>query len=193
MESGTTVFLNGASSSGKTSIAKALQEAMSEPYVHVGLDAFFDMVPTRYVVGEDPWTVTEAVGRMISGFHGAIVALVKAGNNVIVDHVLQETAWVRECAALLAPYRAVLVGVHCPLGELERREAARTDRSMGLAEFQFARVHAHLLYDLEVDTSTQSPEECAGRISAYLHGGHVPTAFHRLRDSLGVDGTPGRA
>ncbi len=184
MASGTTIFLNGASSSGKTSIAKALQEALSEPYLHVGLDAFFDMVPTRYVVGEHPWTVTETVSTMISGFHGAIAALVRAGNNVIVDHVLQEAAWVRECAALLAPVRAILVGVHCPLAELERREAARTDRSIGLAKFQWARVHAHQLYDLEVDTSTQDLKECAGKISAYVRAGHVPTAFRRLRDGF---------
>ena len=116
---------------------------------------------------------------MISGFHGAIAALVTAGNNVIVDHMLQEAAWGRECAALLAPFRAILVGVHCPLVELERREAARTDRSIGLAKFQWARVHAHQLYDLEVDTSTQRPEECAGHISTYLRAGQVPTAFRR--------------
>ncbi len=184
MASGTTIFLNGASSSGKTSIAKALQEALKEPYLHVGLDAFFEMVPTRYVVGEHPWTVTETVSTMISGFHGAIAALVRAGNNVIVDHVLQEAAWVRECAALLAPVPAILVGVHCPLAELERREAARTDRSIGLAKFQWARVHAHQLYDLEVDTSTQNQKECAEKISAYLRAGHVPTAFRRLRDGV---------
>ena len=187
MASGTMIFLNGASSSGKTSIAKVLQEILNEPYLHVALDAFFDMMPARYVIGDDPWAVTDPAGRMISGFHGAIAALAAAGNNVIVDHVLLEIAWVRECAALLAPFRSVFVGVHCSLAELERREAVRADRSIGLARFQHARVHAHHLYDLEVDTSTQSPEECAGRISAYLRDGHLPTAFGRLRDGVGAD------
>jgi chloramphenicol 3-O phosphotransferase len=193
MASGTTIFLNGASSSGKTAIAKALQETVTEPYLHVALDAFFDMVPIRYVVGENPWTITEAVGKMVCGFHGAIAALVTAGNNVIVDHVLQEAAWVRECATFLAPHRSILVGVHCPLAELERREAARPDRSIGLARFQWARVHAHQLYDVEVDTSKQSPEECARQISVYLRAGRVPTAFRRLRDGVGEVGSPCQA
>src|SRR5438094_108644 len=35
---GTIVLLNGASCSGKTSIARALQELMEEPWLHVGLD-----------------------------------------------------------------------------------------------------------------------------------------------------------
>ena len=47
MAPGTIIVLNGASSSGKTSIAKALPEALNEPYLHIGLDAFFDMVPGR--------------------------------------------------------------------------------------------------------------------------------------------------
>ena len=35
---GTIILLNGASSSGKTSILKALQDILEEPYVDAGLD-----------------------------------------------------------------------------------------------------------------------------------------------------------
>jgi chloramphenicol 3-O phosphotransferase len=140
MAPGKVIFLNGASSAGKTSLAKALQQILDEPYLHVALDTFFDMVPSRYVVGEEPWTITETVATMIAGFHRAIAALAEAGNNVIVDQVLPEPPWLRECAELLSDCQVVFVGVRCALAELERREAARGDRSPGLAQFQVARV-----------------------------------------------------
>ena len=38
MSEGTIIFLNGASSSGKTSIARALQRRLAEPYLLVGPD-----------------------------------------------------------------------------------------------------------------------------------------------------------
>ena len=32
------IYLNGPSSSGKTTLAKALQESLEEPYLHIGID-----------------------------------------------------------------------------------------------------------------------------------------------------------
>lgn len=42
------LLLNGAGSAGKTSIAKALQAITREPYLHVAMDAFLDMLPEVY-------------------------------------------------------------------------------------------------------------------------------------------------
>lgn len=47
MTIGTIIFLNGTSCSGKTSIAKAVQTLLPEPYLHVGLDYFEAMQPVR--------------------------------------------------------------------------------------------------------------------------------------------------
>jgi len=41
-------------------------------------------------------------------------------------------------------------------------------------------VHAPGIYDLEVDTSVLSPEECAGVIRQRLDDGPPPSAFQRL-------------
>jgi chloramphenicol 3-O phosphotransferase len=43
----TVVILNGVGSSGKSSIARALQDILDEPYLHVQMDAFLDMLPER--------------------------------------------------------------------------------------------------------------------------------------------------
>ncbi len=45
---GTILFLNGTSSSGKTSLIKAIQEKFDEPFLDMGLDKFIWMLPKRY-------------------------------------------------------------------------------------------------------------------------------------------------
>jgi chloramphenicol 3-O phosphotransferase len=42
-------------------------------------------------------------------------------------------------------------------------------------------VHIHRLYDLECDTTIETPLECARRIAAFLPGRPRPGAFDRLR------------
>ncbi|WJI61134.1 hypothetical protein NLY43_21245 [Mesorhizobium sp. C416B] len=39
------VLLNGVGSAGKSSIARALQTIATEPFLHVQMDAFIDMLP----------------------------------------------------------------------------------------------------------------------------------------------------
>ena len=43
------IYLNGTSSAGKSSIARALQERTDELYLHVQLDVFMQMVPPHVV------------------------------------------------------------------------------------------------------------------------------------------------
>lgn len=43
------VFLNGPSSAGKSSIAKAIQKLAPTPWLHIGLDTFIGMLPAQYL------------------------------------------------------------------------------------------------------------------------------------------------
>ena len=43
MTMGKVIFLNGPSSTGKTTIARLLQEKLPEPYMHVGIDKLIGM------------------------------------------------------------------------------------------------------------------------------------------------------
>ncbi len=175
MAAGTVVFLNGASSSGKTTLIQVLQKRMEGPVLNAGLDQFLWMLPGRYldrplwddVLGR--MTAGGATGhRLITGMHRAIAALSLAGNPVLADHVLVESAWVVDLAQTFAGLPAYLVGVTCPLAVLEERERARKDRTLGQARAQFEIVHRHGVYDLVVDTAVLAPEEAAGRILAHL-------------------------
>ncbi len=184
---GTIILLNGTSSSGKTSVVRALQEVLNEPFLEAGVDKFLWMLPGRYLnrpLWDDVLGLAVQAGqvgeRLISGMHHAIAALSRAGSNVVADHVLVESRWLQECAALFSGLPAYLIAVRCPLAILEQREQMRANRTPGQARAQCDRVHAHGVYDLEVDTGRLSPIDCALQIKELLDSSLPPTALRRI-------------
>jgi chloramphenicol 3-O phosphotransferase len=172
------VLLNGVGSSGKSSIAKALQAITADPFLHVQMDTFLEMLPEQYQDHPDGLTFATVrehgtpsvvittgpvADRAFRGMRHAIAAMAAQGNNLIVDDVLLGEGKA-EYARLLSAFKVFLVGVFSPLAVLEARERQRGDRLIGLARWQFDRVHKDMTYDLEIDTSSASPMECAGLI-----------------------------
>ena len=172
------VLLNGVGSVGKSSVAKALQRIASRPMIHVSMDAFLDMLPpgtfgdpdyyafeTNY---EDGFPVTAVrsgrmMTRLLCAMRAAIAAMAADGLDLVVDDVF----WGDELADYrrrLAGFDLHAVGLVAPLGVLEARERARGDRVLGLARWQFARVHRGCDYDLTLDTSRLTADEAAARI-----------------------------
>lgn len=82
---GLVIFLNGTSSSGKSSIAAELLRILDEPYFHLSVDAFHSM-RSRTPVPQDQ--LATVLHRTWQGFHRAAAGMAVAGNNVVVDHVL---------------------------------------------------------------------------------------------------------
>lgn len=179
---GRIILLNGTSSSGKSTLAKALQAALPDPWLVVGIDTVVFALPGRFL-DQPLWSevfryvpiegTTDRAFRietgelgeaLISGLHHAVTALAGRGLSVIVDHVLLETVWLDECRALWADIPWLFVGVRCPLPVIERRERERRDRTIGQAAAQFAVVHRDRAYDVEVDTSELAPETAAAAI-----------------------------
>ncbi|MET9530691.1 AAA family ATPase [Streptomyces sp. NPDC006649] len=177
---GTVIFLNGTSSSGKSSIATELLRILDGRYFHFPVDAFHAMRSEREIL---PHEFQEVIDSTARGFHRAAAGMAAGGNNIVVDHVLSQSWRPADCLSVFVPDDVLLVGIRCPLPELERRERERGDRTPGLAAMQYAQVHAHGLYDIECDTSVLSPLECAERIRDLLPVRPHPTAFRQLRDS----------
>lgn len=172
------IILNGAGSAGKSSIARALQEITDMPFLLVAMDAFIDMLPASYwghpegfvfEPASSPYGPAVAIrtgsvgARTLAGMRRAVAALAGAGNNLIVDEVMLCGEW-EDYKLLLAGFDVSLVSVFAPLAVLEERERQRGDRMIGLARWQFDRVHQGLTYDLKVDTSKATPAECALKI-----------------------------
>lgn len=98
--------------------------------------------------------------RTLRGMRHAVGTLAAQGNNPIVDDIMLcgERA---EYEDILSSYEVHWVGVFAPLDVLDDRERQRGDSLIGLARWQFDRVHKDMRYDLEIDTSTATPLACA--------------------------------
>ena len=183
------LVLNGTSSAGKTSLAKALQRRWNGPLLAVGIDTVVFALPGRWLnpprwhevfvyTGEgDSLQITAGPlgDRLVAGLHRSVAALAGEGFDVVVDHVLLSPGWVADAAEALAARAVLSVGVRCPLAEVVRREAARGDRTLGQARAQLDVVHAYAGYDVEVDTSLSDPDECAALVMDAAAGHAGPT------------------
>ncbi len=150
---GKIIFLHGASSSGKSTIAAALQDAIEEPFWRISIDHIRDagILPQKRIdTGEFVWKDMRA--NFFDGYHGSLAAYAGAGNNLILEHILDTEGWRASLKALFDGLDLFFVGVHCSLPELIRREEARGDRPAGSAELDYNRIHRGLRYDFEVNS-----------------------------------------
>ena len=206
MRPATIILLNGTSSAGKSSIARGLQEIMDEPFLHTGIDHFLERWPERFHVrSSDPnlplpdgfhWLTSPderemqelRIGplglQMEIGMYQAVAAFAAAGNHVIVDDVIFDPRTLAAAARTFAPMHAFFIGVRCNLEIAEQRERARGDRFPGLVRAHYQQVHRHGVYDLEVDTALQTPEQCAHRIKQVLNERPQPIALRRLQQEF---------
>lgn len=178
--SGKIILVNGASSSGKSTLCRALQASLGEPFWHYSIDHFRDtgVLPMRRIEnGEFPWSGMRAA--FFEGFHRCLPALAEAGNNLIVEHIVETKAWMTRLVQFLAPFDVFFVGLHCPLSELEKRELERGDRRPGEARQDYDLVHAFGTYDIEIN-SIQPLEDNVNAVLTAWQSRTRPSAFHRM-------------
>jgi chloramphenicol 3-O phosphotransferase len=184
---GRIILLNGASSSGKTTIAEQLLLMLDPPHFHMSVDAINSMRAKRKTLELDPADLADVLTRTRGGFHRAVAGMARAGNDIVADHVFSERWRLLDCLAVTAGLEVIFVGVRCSPAELRRRERDRGDREPGLALSQHQRVHAHGLYDVECDTTSTTAYECAVAITDFLARRQPATAFELLRASIAAD------
>jgi chloramphenicol 3-O phosphotransferase len=187
---GSIILLNGASSAGKSTLCRAVQARIELPFLQFSLDFFLfrsEVLPKRREQS-GPFAWAEMRPKVFDGFHRCLAALADAGNGVVADCVVETRDQLDGLVRSLASHDVFFVGVHCPLAELERREAQRGDRRIGDARRDFETVHTFSDYDLEVD-STDSPERNAERVVAAWAKRRRPGVFARLAEDRQVRAT----
>ncbi len=180
---GKVIFLNGASSSGKSTLARGLQAALDEPFWHFSIDhliAANTLPKDRIDSGEFPWRDLRPY--FFDGFHRCLPALAVAGNNLIVEHIVESEAWMHRLVILLNQIDVFFVGLHCPLLELERREIERGNRRIGEARADFETTHTFCKYDFEVLSTLPLDKNVNAVIAAWKTRQH-PNAFEKMRQS----------
>lgn len=202
---GQIVVLNGAPRSGKSSIAAVIQDNFDGVWTNLGVDVFVRFVtPERYRpgIGLRPGGERPDLEALVPTFYAALFESVAAhsrlGLNVVVDLGFHD-AYTRPLGVLADSARrlrglpVLFVGVRCPIEVIMRRRnaAKHGGESMYVAGTELdpvpapvrrwqAAVHVPGVYDLEVDTSLLTPEDCAGRIHSRLVHGPPGTVFAKL-------------
>jgi chloramphenicol 3-O phosphotransferase len=189
------IFLNGCGSSGKTSIAKAIQHESPELWLSFGVDTFIDMIPfgrqepyLKFIPGHNERGPTMHVEsgpegvKLFSLMPKFAEMLAARGNNLIIDEVLFDEEALKAYVHHLKTHTVYYIGVFCDLEVMQEREVLRRDRCVGLSNDQIDRVHQGALnsYDFKVDTTAISPFEAARLILKYIDDNPVPKAFRVL-------------
>lgn len=173
------IVLNGVSSAGKTTLAKAIQARSSRPVLRVAMDTFLEMMPARFanhaqafafdaVAEVDPPETSVMTGpfgtALMQGMRRSVAALADEGLDLVVDDVMLDPGDEADYRHALAAHELRFVAVRCTIETAEARERARGDRYIGQARWQYSRVHKGVSYDLEIETDHATAEQLAPKV-----------------------------
>ncbi|MBD8069785.1 chloramphenicol phosphotransferase CPT family protein [Bacillus sp. PS06] len=193
------IILNGTPRSGKSSIASVIQKTFDGVWMNVGVDQFMQMTPEKYQPGmglrpggERP-DLEPLIKIMYQSMFEATAQFSRLGLNVVMDVGLHDGYSVPlrilpDCIHILDGLPVWFVGVRCPLEIVMERRINTWNVGYNIdgkvpepvALWQQL-VHVPGIYDIEVDTSILSPEECSRLIQQRLE--EPPTAFQIIRNS----------
>lgn len=163
------IILNGGSSSGKTTLAKCLQNSLAETWLRFSIDNLIESMPDA-MLKKDSGIKMDEDGSVNPGkefrelesawMHG-IGEMARRGAMIIIDDVfLSGVKGSHRWETALKGMQVLWVGVFCDPAVAAAREKARGDRIEGMAVSQATIVHSGMNYDVTVDTSKSSAEEC---------------------------------
>lgn len=183
MQKGKIIFLNGVSSSGKTTLSKTLQERFPDQYFLFPADIFNEISPQKNSRSYDRRFKSDPKPVM-SAFYGCVKSFSDNGLNVIVDTIFaKDTPMTLGSCLNLFPdcdYPVLFVHVTCSVEELRRREKKRGDRPIGHGESLLSKLDPQDTYDITVNTFNETTEECADKIIELMEDMNKHTSFKTL-------------
>ncbi len=188
------IVLNGASSAGKTTLAIALQDILSESWLVFGIDTLISAMPIALLEMDEDATIAarppehevreggitfdadgeieigEDFRRLEAAWQRGLSTIAAGGARLILDEVFLDGAASQDRLDRALAGRAVAwVGVTCDAEVALQRERLRGDRVVGMFERQSRRVHDGVHYDLVIDTTSRAPNEVARRIARHFN------------------------
>lgn len=196
------IFLNGGSSVGKSTIARQILHQSDRPFVYFSIDhlvnRWMDEKFIAFDIEPDAWLYQESEideqGNLlskqfqssnVSQLHWdlieALTVLINKGYDLVIDEVLSQIeVFQRYVHALCHSKKVYMIKIICDLVECERRENDRQDRLRGFARSVYSQTYSkHPFYDLDIDTTSTSPEICAKKIIEFINQNPSPQAFNQ--------------
>jgi chloramphenicol 3-O phosphotransferase len=207
------IIINGPCSVGKTSTAQHLQNLLPSgtPNILLGIDAFHLAIPPKtleighgdpnYLKAHEKNTehgieTTIVHGPFIEKINQArfqaITHFLNEGVNVIADELFWKPADLKPLCHALKGYPVILIGITADAAVGSQREQARSQH-VGNAKDNYrpsgmhlaSRItHRFMQYDFSINSSDQSPEECAHKILEWLESQPKISAFEKLCQTL---------
>lgn len=180
------IFLNGCSSAGKTSIAKAIQEISETPWLHLDQKSIIDMMPMthlpfgtqsedglHFVPGDNAYGPTlhatsgEYGTRLFEAIPFVAAALADTMGDLVIDSIVtRQNTW-DSYLYQLRHHSVLCVGVICALDVMQAREILRGRNVPGLSNDQFHRIY-YGTCALTIDTTHKTPHQAATLILRHL-------------------------
>lgn len=215
MPTGKLIIVNGASSCGKTSTCRAMQDLFTEQYVLLGLDVFSQITPPKQnnmqTIEPSYFTAKEYMKDGLSYFHittgplldrviitsyEAVAVYLNAGINVIADQLFWSPRWFRAALDTFIPFHVFLVGLWVSDEEGARREQKRgggdandvigNGRLGGWNRTSAETTHKNMIYDFILDNTHLSIAETAASIKQAFEKTPQPTAFKTLYQTFKI-------
>ena len=161
MDKGKIIFLNGVTSSGKTSIVEAMQ-GYSEPFFYVVANDLFEQMVGDKHLQEDYW---KHLSEVIIMMYQIARTFSDSGKNILIDGILVERPELKphynKVKEIFEGYPFEVVEVYCPLDICRKRNIERGNRGEDQSDIQSKMMAVNINYSCSVDTSKHTPEECA--------------------------------
>lgn len=203
MEKGKIIILNGTSSAGKSTTARAVQAVMAETCLHLGVDHFQQTFPPGLIgigttlTGElAGWQVRYSqnglqevrIGplgyRLGEAMYRAAAGISDAGIHVVMDDVIWTRQMLATAVKILHAYPVYFIALDLSLAAAEKREQTRDDRGPGNAQYFYPLVYElNDIYDARIDVEKHDPETSACLINTAV-ATNQPTAFKKLQQQF---------
>lgn len=161
MPKGIILFLNGVTSSGKTTLAKAIQEKADVNFYTISNDTFQQMVSRKFLM-QNYWKyLSEAI---MQAYYTARM-MSDNGIHILFDGMLLDIAELsphyERVKMIFKNSPLKLIEVTCPLEICRQRNIQRGDRGIHQSDEQMNIMVKNITYDISVNTSLYTPEQCA--------------------------------
>lgn len=188
-EPGKLILIIGTSSTGKSTVATALQAKLDDHWLLTGIDQFFQMVNPAWGGGVNgPLSKQgfryERQGELLQITHGSVGlqilkgmveaagAIVRTGNNLIFDDMILSVEHWLLWQSVLEKVDATIIRLDAPAPVLKMREVVRgrEEKHHGLALGHYLSNKVPLV-DLHIDTSEIAVEIAVEKIRARVEVG----------------------